>query len=272
MRRLFALLAVFFGVGFAHAQEPTFLRLQSEKNVPQALQTATITYTKGDVSVDLVAAIHIGDRAYYKSLNKQFEQYEPLLYELVAKPGVVPEKGKSNMTAAVVKIMFDLDHQLERINYKKANFVHADLSLDEMKKVWAKRNEDGAVVTLRLLADLLQKQNETSKKLKDNPLEGIGIGLDLYNADGPLGYKRAFAKTMCSQLAEGQMPTMNQILIKDRNKRCMEVLAEQLKAGKKKIGIFYGAAHMGDFDTRLTKLGFKRGEPVWLIAWDLTEE
>ena len=56
----------------------------------------------------------------------------------------------------------------------------------------------------------------------------------------------------------------------DRNKACLEVLKQQLKAGKKNIAIFYGAAHMPDFDKRLKEeLGVKRTTNEWIDAWSL---
>jgi len=39
--------------------------------------------------------------------------------------------------------------------------------------------------------------------------------------------------------------TFNQLVVIDRNKACLEVLKQQLAAGKKKIAIFYGASHAG---------------------------
>jgi len=49
-------------------------------------------------------------------------------------------------------------------------------------------------------------------------------------------------------------------------------LGQQLTAGKKKIAIFYGAAHMPDFDKRLKEdFGMKRTDSVWITAWNLVE-
>src|SRR3569833_2343207 len=74
------------------AKEPAFLRLlKDDKKRPLEMQTAIVRYAKpGDDSglyVDLIAAVHIGDAQYYKRLNEQFEEYDALLYELVAPDG-----------------------------------------------------------------------------------------------------------------------------------------------------------------------------------------
>ena len=48
------------------------------------------------------------------------------------------------------------------------------------------------------------------------------------------------------------------------------MLAEQIAAGKKRIGIFYGAGHMPDMEKRLVAdLGAERDAERWLVAWDL---
>ena len=53
----------------------------------------------------------------------------------------------------------------------------------------------------------------------------------------------------------------------------MKVLEQQIKEGKKKIAIFYGAGHMSDFHRRLVDdLGAKLYEQEWLTAWDLERQ
>ena len=64
--------------------------------------------------------------------------------------------------------------------------------------------------------------------------------------------------------------TMSRILIEDRNMIAMKAFGRQLVKGKKRIAIFYGAAHNPDFEQRLVKqYGMKRQKSHWLTAWDL---
>ena len=57
----------------------------------------------------------------------------------------------------------------------------------------------------------------------------------------------------------------------DRNAAALKVLQKQLAAGKKRIGIFYGAAHLPDLEKHLVEdFGLARGSQQWLTAWDLT--
>ena len=48
------------------------------------------------------------------------------------------------------------------------------------------------------------------------------------------------------------------------------MLREQLAKGKKRIGIFYGAGHLGDMSRRLVSdFGMKFTGEKWVEAWDL---
>ena len=64
------------------------------------------------------------------------------------------------------------------------------------------------------------------------------------------------------------------VIVGERNKVAVRVLEKEIKAGKKKIGIFYGAAHMPDMEERLIKgLGFAQvGKERWLVAWDISKK
>jgi len=63
-------------------------------------------------------------------------------------------------------------------------------------------------------------------------------------------------------------------LITDRNAAALAVLRQRIAAGDRRVAIFYGAAHMDDFDRRLREdfgLEPQPRETVWLEAWDLRE-
>jgi hypothetical protein len=81
-----------------------FLRLRRDaKQQPVALETAVVRYIpasgEGNVVVDLIGAVHIGEKAYYEKLNELFEQYDVLLYELVAPEGTrIPKGGRREST------------------------------------------------------------------------------------------------------------------------------------------------------------------------------
>ena len=57
--------------------------------IPQSLDTSIIRFVPTDeklakvgVTVDLIGAIHIGDKAYFQKLDNSFKKYDALLYEM----------------------------------------------------------------------------------------------------------------------------------------------------------------------------------------------
>lgn len=177
------------------------------------------------------------------------------------------------MIQQLAKLVLELDLQLEQIDYTKKNFVHADLSPDEMAKAIKDRGDDGMTLALSIIADMMRQQNlQEMKKEKVKPAEDTDIGALLLDPERGVKLKRLMAEQF-AQLddpAAGFGKTINQILVKDRNQACLKVFQQQMAKGKKKIAIFYGAAHMPDFEKRLKEdYGLKRDKEEWLQAWDL---
>jgi hypothetical protein len=261
-----------------------FLRIVKDDEGPSALETAIVRYRpasgQGDLVVDLIAVVHIGERPYYRRLNKRFEQYEALLYELVAPQGTRPAKGgrDDNLLRLVQKIMtllLDLESQLEHIDYTRKNFIHADLSPAEMAEAIKKRGDDGLTLALSIAADVLRQQNLLEREMKKNPgqvpdLPDFSALLDDPTAASKI--KRLLAQQFenLDSPAAGLGATINTILISDRNQAAIKVLGKEIAAGKKKLAIFYGAAHMPDFEKRLREeFDLIPVETQWLPAWDL---
>ena len=265
----------------ADYSEARFIRIQRNENrEPVALQTVVAKYVPASsekgVEIDLVAVVHIGEKAYYERLNKEFEKYDAVLYELVAAEGNKPPKGgekKSDNPVAMLqqgmKLFLRLEHQLEVVDYQKANFIHADLSPEGMKKAMKEHGDDEITIVLGVIADFLRKKNLDADKPEP---QAPDISLtDLLN---PKKFKRMMAQQF--EDAGGDVSlggTINRLLVEDRNKACIKVLQQQLTAGKKKIAIFYGAAHMPDFDKRLKEdFGMKLTESKWITAWNLADD
>jgi hypothetical protein len=270
-------------------EQSRYLRiLRDKEGAPTALQTSIVRFVPasgdGDLVVDLVGAVHIGDASYYNTLNKQFDQYDVVCYELVAEKGKerIPKGGRKDsdnplaMVMDLAKRFLDLKSQVEAIDYTKDNFVHADMSPDEMWAAIRKRGDDGLTLMLSITADLLREQNRKAQQAEEDPkplpkhLEEFDWSL-LLDAKGPIKLKRVFAENFDEETAlTGLGSTMNTILIKDRNQAALKVFQQQMVKGKKRIAIFYGAAHMPDFEERLIKdYGLKRQGSHWLTAWDM---
>jgi hypothetical protein len=260
--------------------------LQGDKGEVLGMQTAIVRYAAvpaggvgaASVAVDLVGAVHIGDAAYYRQLNEHFKQYDALLYELVAPEGTVVEPGRGSSNAHPVGLMqngikrlLELDHQLEQIDYTKANFVHADMSPDEFAQSMKDRNESFLQMYFRMLGEAMAQQSEMASKGESLDIDIIAA---LFATDRPRRLKIALAKQLAEM--ESFMVSLGgeqgSVIISERNKKALGVLKQQLATGKKRLGIFYGAGHLNDMDERLRK-DF-RLQPVaitWLTAWNLAE-
>ena len=96
----------------------------------------------------------------------------------------------------------------------------------------------------------------------------------LFARDRQLRLKRIMAEQMAD--TEGALAAIGgadggSTIISERNKKALAVLARELDTGKKKLAIFYGAAHLGDFEKRLIEeQGYQRGDERWLSAWSLS--
>jgi len=244
------------------------------------LETAVVTMEKDGVSVDLIGAIHIADAAYYKELTQLFTGYEALLFELVDGQKLKKdlsgegETEPSTPDAAGVILhsmmknagtFLQLQFQSDGIDYHTENFVHADVSWarfvelqDEMGESW------GSLMQKAMRAEL-----ERQSKLKKG--EQMRFGMILAGVFGePSALKVAMAKQMASadDLAEiFENEEGGSVIIGERNKRALEVLDEEVEAGKKKLGLFYGAGHMPDIQKRLETDGWKRVSEKWIAAW-----
>jgi hypothetical protein len=82
--------------------------------------------------------------------------------------------------------------------------------------------------------------------------------------------KRFLAVQLALQGTGGMGETLNTLLIEDRNQAALKVFQTEMANGKRKLALFYGAAHMPDFEKRLlADYGLKRDKVEWVTAWDL---
>ncbi len=261
-----------------------FIRTRRDNNgAPVALETAIVRYEVKDkkaakfpgLVVDLISVVHVGEKAYYDQLNKEFTKYDCVLYELVAPEGTRIPKGGGQRSAHPVsalqqalKSILELEFQLEHIDYTANNLVHADLSPEQFSAAMRDRGESWLTMMLRIMGYAMTR--EGTSKTSD-----IDLLRALFDKNRALALKRV----MADQFEEmgGSLTVLDgpegSALITDRNKAAMQVLHKQIQAGKRKIAIFYGGGHMPDFDQRLRQeLALRPTETRWLVAWDLTDK
>lgn len=274
----------------ARRTTPTdFIRIEKKDGKkPVALQTAVVRYAPregdGGVTVDLIGAVHIGEVSYYRALNKLFTQYDALLYEHVAPKGAeVPKKrhprgaNPLSLLQSIPQSMLGLESQLEQVDYSPENFVHADMSPKQLAAAMQARGDNALTLALSAMTEMIRQQNRMEHQAEQgDATHGAGADLNpdalLAALDDPVRLKSMLAVQLASAGSATDLlgGNLNQLLIKDRNQAATKVLIKQIAQGKKRIGIFYGAAHMADFEQRLAGLDFEKEKHDWLTAWDLT--
>ncbi|TWT94751.1 hypothetical protein Pla108_36000 [Botrimarina colliarenosi] len=248
------------------------------------LQTAIGRYegtppgASAPVRVDLVGAIHVGDHDYYQELNRRFSGYDAVLYELVAPQGtVVPRGGRvgsDNPLGAMqngMKGLLALEHQLEIVDYTRPNFVHADMSPEQLFATMEARDEGILKLYFRMVGQGIAEQTKAAQK-------GESAEFDLMRAMFSNDRPRRMKMAMAGQLTqlEGLLTSFGgekgTTLIHERNRTAMDVLAKEIAAGKRTIAVFYGAGHLVDMEKRLReRFHLRQTGKEWLTAWDLTE-
>ena len=261
-----------------------FMRVAKEegKKLPTSYDTAIVKFVdeKNNIEVHLIGAVHIGDKEYYDELNEIFKRYDAVLYELVAeenaKPSDKSDRGEKSVLSSFQSGMgsaLALDFQLSHIDYHAKNMVHADLNPTE----FAQRVSDrGDLVQMVYRAIILgAKKSGAEAQKEDLKTQGRLLG-SLLASDPTLSLKRVLANEMMSQLDDAGWVIGGDdgsAIITDRNAAALKVLSRELKNGKKKIAIFYGAAHLPEFARSLEKdFNLKLSGTDWVIAWDLTKD
>jgi len=257
-----------------------YIRLQTEEKSPHSLQVAVVRCVPKDpaakpVTVDLVSAIHVGEKSYYEQLNREFRNYDSVLYELVAPEGArIPQGGPQENRSHVstvqggLKDLLELSFQLEEIDYTVDNMVHADMSPEQFAKTMQRRGESFLGMFLRMMGYSMAKQQGG----QSSDMELLAA---MFSQNRALALKRVMAEQFTDM--EGSLLAINgadgSTIISERNKVALDVLRKQLDAGKQKLAIFYGAGHMPDMLKRLQDdFGLRADKTRWLVAWDLRDE
>jgi hypothetical protein len=264
---------------------PKYIRLErDDAGEPVALKTSVVNFVATDpnsagLKVDLVGAVHVGEKHYYETLNKLFETYDVVLYELVAPEGTrVPKGGKpaSHPVAILqngLKDVLNLEHQMQWVDYTKENMVHADMSPDDFSKSMEARGESFMSMFFRMMGAGIAQQAKMEARGKSTT--DVDLLAALLDGDRSGTLKRFMAEQF--EDAEGMMEALEgpqgSTIISERNKVALRKLGEQIAAGKKKIAIFYGAGHLGDMEKRLVaEFRLKRDGEAWLTAWNLARK
>ena len=256
---------------------PSFIRFVADGNVAGRVETAVKEYRNEEgLTVTLFGVVHIGDRGYYQELQRRFRDCDVLLYEMIRDPGpanVPLEIDTANPVSQLqigMKRLLALEFQLDAIDYTPANFVHADLDPRTFARLQAERQES----LLSLMIRVMLEEQARLQAGEGTTVSSLGLLLALMNPDRAYALKLVLGRQMdqlekmlagIEQDGDGQ----GSVIVSARNAHAMKVLEDQIQRGHQRLGIFYGAAHMADFEQRLARLGFQPSSEEWLTAWDI---
>jgi hypothetical protein len=260
----------------------TFLRLVRDGNgVVVSLETPIVHFTRDDgeesVTVDLIGAVHIGDQAYYDTLNQAFDTYDVVLYE-----GVFPrhvhtftpgDKSALSMLNRALAHQLGLSVQMDCVNYQRDNFLHADMTLEDFIATLNERKES-------LFSAIAPPEEQTTPTAPmdaekfQSEMSGALTAMHefLMQSDSGVELKRSLLTTLSDTVGslDAIFGARESTMISERNKVALKVLKAQMKMGHRRLALFYGAAHHPDLERRLVEqFGMHRAGERWLIAWDL---
>lgn len=268
---------------------PPIMRITTDPGTKaQHLEVPLLRYTKGSrfkdpIVVDFVGAVHLGEKSYYGDLNKRFTAYDAVLFELVSDGTNLPMMGEepSDSILGTVQRAFSnllgLSFQLDEVNYRAKNFIHADLSPEELRDAMAARGESLPQLLMKVIklsSDPELRKALEDKGYKEDSLAGVNPLLILLR--GPTQEDRIKIRRFMAQGLVGSDAVMKVLegekgfsLITDRNSEVMAVLNKETALGKHRIAIFYGVGHLPDLHKRLTDQGYRLAQVEWLNAWNM---
>jgi len=227
-----------------------------------ALWTATVSFRRGETEVDLVSVVHIADRDYYREIQRELNSYDLVFYELVSGGAREALSTLSALQMAAGDLLH-LSFQIAEIDYNAPNLVHSDLSWGEIEKLSDASPlppvPDQEMLVKKFLPQLQLKRDEAAAYFEENPAARRSLKVFLGQLLGDI-------PTVLKQLRIDQNKEGEDILVSARNRRAMEVLKPYLHR-RRRLALFWGAAHMPDFARRLKELGFKAVEVRWHLAW-----
>lgn len=277
-----------------------FMKLEPVASGGQKLSTPVVSYVNEEgQEVALIGAVHVADPAYYARLNQLFRQYDLLLFEMIGGEGLQRQeelrrkldrskplggltleearewnrmmawrkKHSRDEMSFLLKLLgkayqelsekLDLQTQHDGIDYSPAHFIHADMTVREFREAQARKGESFAKLMIK---SVLSSAAEKPARYRPNELKML---TDLVSGN-TVGLKNEVMRSVASSSLEELEDT---VILEGRNARCLEILDQWREKGHRRIGIFYGAAHLPGLHHELLKRGYHLKNAQWLSAW-----
>ncbi len=271
-----------------------------------------VSAQEGRPVIWLSAVSHIGETNYYRALQKHLDAQELVLFEGIggeemkraeratknASPstnGVTPNSANatkkselSSLQTAMAQAL-GLVFQLDIVDYDRAHFRNSDISVAALQKLIGSTNSVARTNPNAPPAKGESANDELQKLLKmmDSSSAQGALFQSLFQFIGANPRLRGVVKLALIEIlaqlrgditqARGLPPEMQRlfrILIEKRNEAVLVDLKAELArhSPAKTISLFYGAAHMNDFERQLRALGYRPDAELWLPAFTLDLE
>ena len=135
------------------------------------------------------------------------------------------------------------------------------MTLDEFRKAQARKGESIAGLMLKSVLSSLVEKTGTNRAGE--------FGL---MADFLAGNKTGLKNKLMGMMANAPNGLENTVILEGRNAKCMEVFDRWSGKGVRRIGVFYGAAHLPGLHGALLERGYRLREVRWLPAWSTREQ
>ena len=271
------------GPVFAPVSEPEFpepasyQRVREEAEGVLVLEIGSRTLLPADgngPTIQLVGAIHIAESAFYTFLQAMLDRSDVVLYEGVGEETPTAGSATSENWTLYTKFAtaLGLVCQSDAMDESKASWRNSDLSLDELR---ALAKQSGAELSTLLsfldgssamgrLASVLLDQMAKSPKMAAY----VRYGIVSSERNSSSTSERAVETALGDGLVKDPA-LLADLVLHARNAEVLKDLRELMAAepGVRSIAIFYGAAHMVDFERRLTReMGYRPAGTVWVPA------
>ncbi len=178
-------------------------------------------------------------------------------------PLTASEKGTAQGIQTKLARALGLQFQLDAIDYDRAHFQRTDMSMDELERALRARG-----IESNDLFGMLQGSSPLVK-IADLALTLLRMSSTMQHTVRAVLIKVVAISDEVMESAGGDQAGMMRVLIEDRNRHVLELLAEALEhSDAKRIAVVYGAGHLPDLAHRLEReFGYEPGETQWFTAF-----
>ncbi|MCW1886595.1 hypothetical protein OKA04_17790 [Luteolibacter flavescens] len=234
------------------------------------MQTGSRVFQRaGSPDIDLVGVVHVAEKDYYRRIQERLGRADLVLYEgITDKDGGAPEMAVEKTAYGRLASSLGLVVQKPGIDYSPKSFRRCDLTIGEMKALLDRDVARGG-------------SDATAARKAHKELANVGTALRgrSWTLNAALGIVRlsptlqAHMRLMLAGVGsganegKGMSKRFQRLIQEDRNQHVIAELQKVIRKepGHRRVAVFYGAAHMPDFERRLRAMGYQPKRPM---VWD----